>query len=108
MGKKGDKMSADAPEEAETVVEILSEIGDVSSRKMFGGFGLFEGGKMFGIIDSGGKLFLKADDSNLSVFEASGSEKHGRMPYYSVPEDVRGSGKKLCEWARASIAVAHS
>ena len=62
MGKKGDKMSADAPKEAEAVVEILNGIGDVSSRKMFGGFGLFEGGKMFGIIDSGGKLFLKADD----------------------------------------------
>ncbi|NNE98885.1 MAG: TfoX/Sxy family protein [Pyrinomonadaceae bacterium] len=107
MGRKGDKMSADAPKEADEVLRILSPLGDVSSRKMFGGFGIFEGGKMFGIIDSAGGLFLKADETNLSIFESAGSEKHGRMPYYSVPPDVRGSNKKLREWAETSIDIVH-
>ena len=108
MGKKGAKRSGVAVERAETLSATLADVGDVTHRKMFGGVGLFTAGSMFAIIDSSGALFLKADDSNRARFEDAGAERHGRMPYWSVPADVESDRARLLEWATLSAAVARA
>lgn len=103
MGKKGAKLTQAAGDAAELLVDLLRPLGDVSSKKMFGGYGIFEGGKMFALIDSSGHPFFKADDSNRARYEAAGSEKHGRMPYYAVPDSVLDDEAELHRWAQDSI-----
>ena len=41
---------------------------------MFGGFGIFCDGKMFGIVDAKGNCYLKADETTFPDFEAHNSE----------------------------------
>lgn len=106
MGRKGAKLTSDAEFAARDLEDRLSALESVSSKKMFGGFGFFADNKMFAIVDSSGAVFLKADDKNLSTFETAGSTKHGRMPYYSVPDDIISDEKKLLKWARESIRAA--
>lgn len=105
MGEKGAKKTAAAAEAAERMLERLAPLGDVHDKRMFGGHGLFEAGKMFGLIDSAGTAFLKTDDSNRGMFEAVGAEKHGRMPYYRIPDDVLENEETLREWAAAAIRM---
>lgn len=108
MGKKGAKMTAAAADFAAAVVQDLAPLGDVRERKMFGGFGIFEGETMFALIDSAAQLFLKTGNSNQAMFEAAGSEKHGRMPYYRVPADVLAEQAVLLDWAKSSLAEARA
>jgi len=105
MGTAGARFSKDVGQMAEQVVELLQPLGDLTWRKMFGGAGIFEDGSMFALIDSNARLHLKADDSNRDRFETAGAEKHGRMPYYAVPDIVVDDDDTLLEWARASVAV---
>lgn len=105
MGTRGAKLTQEAESTAERLVDAFGDLGEVSRRKMFGGVGIFEDGTMFGIVDSAGGAFLRADDRSVSMFTSAGSERHGRMPYYSIPEAVLGDRDTLLEWAREAIAA---
>lgn len=107
MGQKGAKLTSQTTEIAEVLTKRLLSVGEVSSRKMFGGYGIFESGKMFGIVNPKGKFFLKVDDSNRSQFEDMGSEQHGKMPYSLVPEAVIKDDPSFVEWASLSAKIAH-
>ena len=105
MGIKGDKETAGSALTAEYITDKLSPLGKITSKKMFGGHGIFYEGKMFCIVDSQGGAFLKADDSNRADFEQSGSEQHSRMPYYSIPDNVLEEQDQLIAWSKKSIAI---
>jgi DNA transformation protein len=120
------------------VLDQLEELGDVTSRAMFGGIGLYHAGVFFGIL-ARDTLYLKVDDSNLADYKAAGmaafepyaepdprrgsaqaarpgsrhslrrrSGQAGPMRYYAVPLDVLESAPELGVWARKAIAVARS
>jgi len=108
MGEKGAKASQDAATVVEQVVGELTSLGDVSYRKMFGGYGVFESSTMFALVNSQGELFLKADDSNRSRFEEAGTKQHGKMPYFKPPPEVLNDQQTLRDWAQVSIEVAHA
>lgn len=105
MGKKGDEMKRDSVIAAEFLTENLTGIEGITTKKMFGGHGVFHDGKMFGIVDSKGQIFFKADESSQAVYEAQGSHKHSRMPYFSLPESILEDRDKLVEWAQRSIEL---
>ena len=105
MGKKGDKLTNDSVIATELLLEKLAVIDDISSKKMFGGHGIFHAGKMFGMVDSKGKCFFKVNDSNQPDYEGKGAEKHSRMPYYSLPEEVMADSTLLKVWAEKAIAI---
>lgn len=107
MGKKGAKLTQAATDICEEVVETLSSIGNVSSKKMFGGHGIFENGAMFALVNSQAEVFLKVSDTNRPQFEEAGSEQHGKMPYFAVPVDVMEDADTLRDWAKVSIEIAH-
>ncbi len=89
------------------VMERLASIGGVTSRAMFGGYGIFHEGTMFALI-SKANLYFKVDDSNIAAYEQAGSQRFQLTSYYEVPADVFEDTDKLTDWANTSIAVAHA
>ena len=81
MGEKGSRQTPAAADTAEVLVDVLAPLGHVTSRKMFGGFGVFCEDIMFALIDPSGATFLRADATTAQNFETAGSSKHARMPY---------------------------
>ena len=105
MGQKGDKLSNEDELTVDLLKEKLQVIGGVSSKKMFGGFGVFHEGKMFALVNSKGQAYLKSDETNKAKFTACGASQHGKMPYFSLPEEVFKDHDKLMSWAQESIAM---
>jgi DNA transformation protein len=93
------------------VMDQLSAIDNVTTKRMFGGVGLFRNSLMFAKI-GGGKFYLKVDDHNKSEFEARGmkafySEKKRKgMPYWAVPVDILEDKDELTKWAMKSYEAA--
>src|SRR5690242_17797897 len=76
------------------VVDQLGCIGEVASKRMFGGVGLYYDGLFFGLIAED-VLFFKVDDHNRPDYESAGAkpfQPYGEgsysMSYFEVPVDV--------------------
>ena len=108
MGKKGARLTNQAQEASASIVQALSDLGTVSSRKMFGGYGIFKDKTMFALVTSDGIVFFKADKSTIPLYEEEGSNKHGRMPYYELPDMISQNQSKLLEWANVAISIAEA
>ena len=54
------------PQYLEYILEQLGDLGGVTSRRMFGGVGLYRGELFFGLIDDD-TLFYKTDASNSAL-----------------------------------------
>lgn len=95
------------------VLELLAPMNGVSSRKMFGGHGVFKDGLMFGLI-ADDVLYLKVDEQNSPQFEAEGLPhftyvKNGKpmnMSYRQAPEAAMEEAELLCEWAESAWQAA--
>jgi DNA transformation protein len=95
------------------VLEQLSGLARVSSRRMFGGIGLYCDGVFFGLIDSD-TLFFKVDDSNrgdyvarnMAAFRPVADKPDLSMSYFEVPADALEDRDELASWASKSVAVA--
>ncbi len=95
------------------VLEQLQGLGNVTSRRMFGGVGLYQEGRFFAII-MGDTLYFKVNDANRSDYEARGMSQFrpypGRpnisMAYYELPADVLEDAAECAVWARRSVAIA--
>ena len=105
MGLKGDKKTGAADEAIALMLERLNSINSITSKKMFGGYGIFNDNAMFGIIDSVGQAFFKIDESLIPDYESRGGVQHSRMPYYSIPEEILADSNMLVEWAQRSISL---
>ena len=97
--------------------ERLAPLGDVASKKMFGGVGFWEGGDMFAVMDSASRLYFKTDAATSRRYLDAGSgpfapQMKGRepmaMPYHEVPADVEADDDLFEAWARDAIAVGHA
>lgn len=91
----------------------LSSLESVSSRRMFGGVGLYQAGTIFALIDTD-SLYFKVDDTNRSDYTAQGQEPFcpfgqggPTMSYYRVPEAVIENPDDLVVWAKKAVEVAH-
>ncbi len=82
----------------------MSPLGDVSARPMFGGHGVFLGGRMFALIAKD-VLYLKADDANRGEFEAAGMKPYGKMPYYQAPATAMQNPEQLVALGGAAVAA---
>ena len=95
------------------ITELLQWFGPVRCRQMFGGFGLFLDGLMFGlVVDS--VLYLKADTVNRSRFEEMGllpfryprSGEMRQLSYYETPAEAIEDRQLLAQWAEGAFAAA--
>ena len=106
MGKKGERRTAQAKDSAEALVGRLERFGSISARGMFGGYGIFAGDVMFGLVNTMGTVHFRADEATRRHYVAVGSESHGKMPYFTVPSEILADENNLCEWASEAIRVA--
>ncbi len=98
---------------ADEVAGRLFLLGPVAARRMFGGFGIFLVGVMFGLIGFD-ELFFKVDDGNQSDYEHAGmgpfsyQGRNGRisMSYWRVPEEIFEDPEQLSQWAEKALAAA--
>lgn len=65
---KGDKLINKSVEVAALIMDKIRLIDHVSSKRMFGGVGLFHDARMFGIVDSKSNCFFKVDESNINEY----------------------------------------
>jgi DNA transformation protein len=97
----------------EFLKESFSEFGEVSSRKMFGGHGIYYDGVMIGLVASSG-LYLKVDSETVPRFAEQGStqfkypkgEKMVGMSYYLAPEEALEDPSEMREWAQLAYDAA--
>jgi DNA transformation protein len=95
------------------VEEQFSAFGPVIFKKMFGGYGIFKDGIMFGMISPGDIFRMRADEQNVNDFKVEGMKQfpsHGGkkgMPYWDVPAHVLEDQDELKIWAEKSFAAAN-
>jgi DNA transformation protein len=95
-------------------LDLVSLLGPVSARAMFGGHGLYAEGVMFALLDDG-ELFVKTDDETRAAFVAAGcrqwvySNEKVRMEntaYFRPPDDAHEDPEAMLPWARLALAAA--
>jgi DNA transformation protein and related proteins len=104
---------ASSNEFADEVTGRLLPFGPVVARRMFGGFGVYLDGVMFGLIGLD-RLYFKVDDGNRAEYQAAGSEPfsyQGRnrpisLSYWRVPDPVFEDAGELSGWAERALAAA--
>jgi len=97
---------------ANHVCDLLSPLGPVTARAMFGGFGIYLDGLMFGLI-ADEVLYLKADAISKAAFEAAGmgpfkpwEDKPMVMPYWEIPSEAWDEPEQFCAWGRSAFDAA--
>jgi len=93
--------------------ELLSPLGSVRARRMFGGQGLYLD-ELFVAIIVGEQLYLKTDAQSRPRFEAAGCEpfrylRQGEwtsLGYFRPPEEALESPALMQPWARLALEAA--
>jgi DNA transformation protein and related proteins len=97
-----------------TALELFAGMGSLTSRKMFGGAGIYLNGLMFVLI-ADGDIYLKADDKNLGRFIKSSCPpfifhtKDGKameMSYRRMPDDALDDATEALMWGRLGYEAA--
>ena len=95
------------------VTELLSRLGRLEARPMFGGHGLYCDGAFFAIVLDD-VLYLKADDESRARFVAAGLEpfvyqrqgKRASLGYYRAPPEALESPDAALAWGREALSAA--
>jgi DNA transformation protein len=98
---------------AEQVVGLLTPLGPVRARRMFGGHGIFMDDVMFALI-ARETLYFKADAESEPAFRKAGSEpftyqrndREVSLSYWRAPEGVIDDMAALTPWAERALAAA--
>lgn len=95
------------------VREFLSPLGAISTRRMFGGAGIYSEGVMFALIEDD-ILYFKADDSTkaryvsegLAPFAFEGQTRMVETSYWRAPERVFDDTDEMLDFARDAVRAA--
>lgn len=93
--------------------DVFQEFGAIKTRKMFGGYGIFRDGLMFGLV-ADDVLYLKVDAQSEPLFEAEGMspfmyDKGGKMvkmSYYTAPEAIYDEPSEARQWGQVAFEAA--
>jgi DNA transformation protein len=90
--------------------ELLAPLGPVVLKRMFGGYGVFLDGLMFGLV-SDDQLYFKTSEASRAAFQAEGLgpftyTKKGAAAvltsYWQAPDRLLDDSDELVEWARTA------
>ncbi len=105
------------PSDARALIgELFDAVGGISTRRMFGGLAIYSDGRVFALMMSDGRLFLKAPGALAIALGAEGStpfsyaRKDGRVVvtgYWSLPLDALDDPEVAAGWARRALAAAY-
>ena len=95
------------------IIDLLSPLGDLKAKAMFGGYGIYCNNIIFAIIVND-DLYFKTDKMLSKEFESDGSypftyKARGKtiaLSYYKVTVEVIEDEEKLRSWFKKSYIVA--
>jgi len=96
------------------LIDLFSDFGPVTIRRMFSGFGISADGTNFALALRAG-LYFRADDQTIPQFEAEGSKPFQYQTraktvmvnsYWELPARLFDDPEELTGWARAALAAA--
>ena len=95
------------------VLDLLSCCGNITHRALFGGYGIYNDGKILAII-ADDELYFKVNDSNKQDFVDSDSEpftyyknnKPYSLSYWKVPAEILEVPELLQTWFNKAYMVA--
>ncbi len=93
------------------LLDQLSPISGLRSKKMFGEYCLFYGEKIVAIISKDYRIFVKTNDETLPFFLAENAEqftyfakgKVQKMHYWTIPELAVEEPDELIKWIRLGM-----
>ena len=95
------------------LLDVFYHLPEVRVRAMFGGYGIYSKGRIFGIIVEN-KLYLKVDETNKKDFEKAGSKPFQytkgdgvgvSMNYWQIPDEILEHPEQAQIWAQKSMLV---
>lgn len=93
--------------------DLLGHIDGITARAMFGGYGLYLDGIIFGII-ADDQIYFKTDKNTQAKYEALGSKpftynqgkaKSVTMSYWELPTEIMDDQNKLRQWVLESSRI---
>lgn len=99
-------------EEIDHVLDLFSGVGSLTTRKMFGGIGVYSDGTIFAVMMRDGRLMLKGKGDMIPRFEELGMERwtyqrpgksETAMPYWIMPESAFDDAEEATSLAREAI-----
>jgi DNA transformation protein len=95
------------------VEDLFAYLSDVSARAMFGGYGIYRSGVMFGLVEDG-ELYFKIGVEQKEKYLEFGSRpftymKEGKpqeLGYYFIPEEVQENNQLFRELAEDAYELA--
>lgn len=96
--------------------ELFAPFRPVTTKRMFGGIGLYAEGLMFGLIFDG-VIYLRVDETTIPGFEREGSvpfvyplaKHHAGRPsrhFWRLPQRLYDDPDELATWAGRALAIA--
>jgi DNA transformation protein and related proteins len=95
------------------VKDLFSGLGQLSTRKMFGGVSLYHENTIFALMRSDGVVLLKGVGDFIELLEAEGCMQWthtkpngvtGTMPYWTLPDPAMDDPDLACEWALRALS----
>jgi len=93
-------------------LDLLSGLGPVQAKRMFGGYGVYARGVMFGLLDDD-ELFLRVDGETEGRFTAAGCRRWVypgstavSLSYFRPPDEAHEDPEAMDPWARLGLAAA--
>jgi DNA transformation protein len=98
------------------LIELFSDFGPVTLRRMFSGYGISVDGTNFALALRAG-LYFRADEQTIPQFEAEGSKPFQYQQrstakvvtvnsYWELPARLFDEQAELADWARTALAAA--
>ncbi len=93
------------------VLDLLSPLGNIKARKMFGGYGIYKDNIFFALIIDN-ILYFKVGADNQYRYESYGSKpfsyegknkKMVTMSYWELPMDILEDNTKLAQWVQQAV-----
>ncbi len=94
-------------------MELFAGVGDLNTRKMFGGLGIYKDGTIFAIVMSDETIRLKGQGAMIDKFDQMGMERwtyqrEGRaetaMPYWALTDEYLDDPEAASNLAMEAIA----
>ena len=92
------------------VLDQLGELPDLVGKAMFGGHGLYQRDRFFGIIHKG-RLYFRTNGFTQPLYLSRGmrpfrpNAKQTLTHYYEVPIDILEDADHLLAWANAAVTL---
>ncbi len=96
------------------LIDLFSDFGPVTIRRMFSGYGISADGTNFALALRAG-LYFRADEETIPQFEAEGSKPFQYQTraktvtvnsYWELPARLFDDSEELAGWAKAALAAA--